>query len=276
MHDDQFKTILQFFGLNWNGYYRVRKGVKKRLGHHMRSVDCRHVAAYLDLLARDAQAYAEAEKRLLVPISRFFRDAALWRLLEENVLHALIDRFPQQIRFWSAGCAGGEEVYSFKIVWDRLHQSLQRLPVLQVWATDANPHGLERAQGGVYQPASLKELPQALRHIYFKRSRDRRTYTIHPKLQQEVYWQDHHLLTPPPLANFEVIFLRNSLLTYYAPEIQHRALMPILSALVPGGFFCIGAKEQLPHQVKDLAPLPEAPFAFFKNNIQSRLTLDGE
>jgi chemotaxis protein methyltransferase CheR len=95
-------------------------------------------------------------------------------------------------------------------------------------------------------------------------------------LQQDIYWQDHHLLTSPPPANFEVIFLRNSLLTYYAPEIQQSALTPILSALVPGGLFCIGAKEQLPQEVKDLAPIPEAPFAFFKTSLPPCCTLDGE
>jgi chemotaxis protein methyltransferase CheR len=35
MDDSQFRRVLDFFGLSWKGYRRVRKGVKKRLARYM-------------------------------------------------------------------------------------------------------------------------------------------------------------------------------------------------------------------------------------------------
>ena len=265
MHDDQFRTILTFFGLRWDGYRRVRKGVKKRLRAHMQMLQCRDVGAYLRLIASDPEAYADAAKRLLVPISRFFRDAMFWEWLESTLLPELLSQFPHKIRLWSAGCACGEEVYSFRMVWDRLAQRTKRMPPLQIWATDANPACLQRAQRGVYPSSSLKELPPKMRATYFKPMPNRREFEFTAALMQDIMWQEHDLLTPPPLAECEIILLRNNLCTYYTPDIQHQALKTILQTLVPKGLFCIGAKEHLQLPVEDLRTVSVVPYAFRKS-----------
>jgi len=35
MDDREFSQLLEFLGLSWQGYRKVRKGAKKRVGRHM-------------------------------------------------------------------------------------------------------------------------------------------------------------------------------------------------------------------------------------------------
>jgi len=37
MDDKEFSQLLQYLGLSWQGYRKVRKGVKKRVSRHMQS-----------------------------------------------------------------------------------------------------------------------------------------------------------------------------------------------------------------------------------------------
>ncbi|MBI9085399.1 MAG: hypothetical protein JEZ11_17520 [Desulfobacterales bacterium] len=41
-------------------------------------------------------------------------------LLEKQWVPAFLDRGASPPRVWSAGCANGEEVYRFRIVWERV------------------------------------------------------------------------------------------------------------------------------------------------------------
>jgi chemotaxis protein methyltransferase CheR len=43
MDDRAFQQLLDFFGLSWSGYKKVRKGVKKRIARHMEQLGYRHV-----------------------------------------------------------------------------------------------------------------------------------------------------------------------------------------------------------------------------------------
>ena len=80
----------------------------------MQELKCPNTEAYLNLLNSSNAVRKECERRMTVSISRFFRDRKLWQGLEEEILPAVIETDKKNIRVWSAGCARGEEVYSFK------------------------------------------------------------------------------------------------------------------------------------------------------------------
>jgi len=116
MDDREFGRLLEFLGLSRQGYRKVRKGVKKRVGRHMRSLGCRSLQQYLKQLERRAEVRSQCALALAVPISRFFRDRVLWDILENRILPELVEIGKSSIKVWSAGCACGEEVYSLKIL----------------------------------------------------------------------------------------------------------------------------------------------------------------
>ena len=167
MDDHQFHQILQHLGLSWAGYRKVRKGVKKRIRRHMQILYCTNMAEYLLELDRNDEARDECKRLMTVSISRFFRDQRLWELLQNEILPVLIEKYSDKTRVWSAGCASGEEVYSFKILWDYLATSNSHLPGLEITATDMNPEYIKRAEDGVYSDSSLKEVPEQFRFVYF-------------------------------------------------------------------------------------------------------------
>ena len=246
MNDREFAKLLRWFELSWEGYRKVRKGVKKRISHHMQELGCRSVDEYLERLGRDVELAGETERLLAVSISRFFRDRYLWEVLESRVVPELIATRHGTIKVWSAGCARGEEIYSLKIVWCRLGMRLEALPAIEAWATDVNPVVLNMAKDGIYSRSSLKELPAELLEACFEQI-DKTRFAVRASLKEGIVWRVHNLLRDdPPQVDFHLIFLRNSLLTYYEDPLRKNALSRVLNALVPGGLLIIGAKEHMP------------------------------
>lgn len=255
MDDQAFRQLLDAFDFSWRGYRRVRKGVMRRVSRHMQELGTRTVEAYLDVLEEDRKQRLICRRLLAVPISRFFRDRGLWAALEKEVLPALCRHGDVPLRVWFAGCACGEEVYSFKILWDCLEKREGTVPSLEILATDLNPKFLERAQKGVFSGSSLKEVTPELREMYFSRDADSDRYEIRPWIRQHVSWALHDLLTdPPPEGPLRILFLRNNLLTYSNEE-QRRAVFPKLaSTLTSGGYLVTGQREKLPGPTADLIP----------------------
>ncbi|MDI6754157.1 MAG: CheR family methyltransferase [Thermodesulfobacteriota bacterium] len=264
MDDPQFRKLLDFFGLSWGGYRKVRKGVKKRVARHMREMACRTVEEYLLALEKNPELKKQAQQLMTVSISRFFRDRALWQTMEDHILPVLIDSPKQKIKIWCAGCACGEEVYSVKILWERLRGRYAQLPQLELWATDLNPELLDRAQTGIYSLSGLKEVPEEWRSRYFSQVQEKH-FAVSDFLKEKIFWKVHNLIADnPPGTGFSLIFLRNNLLTYYRDELRLPAVRKVIESLFPLGFLIIGAHEKLPPGLQTLFPFPHHPTIFQK------------
>ena len=264
MDDQQFRQLLDYFGYTWEGYRRVRKGVKKRISRHMQQLVCRNIDEYLRSLHRDEEARQQCECLMTVSVSRFFRDRFLWKMIEDQIVPEILKGNRKRVRFWSAGCACGEEVYSFKILWESLKGHFDRMPELEIWATDMNPVYLRRAQAGIYPLSSLKEVPQELREIYSIPHGEKGLYRIAPSLKKGILWKVHNLLFELGEADFQIIFLRNSILTYYKDELKESAFRKVMDNLAQGGFLIIGSHEKLPIKSRDLLPFSSQPYIFKK------------
>jgi chemotaxis protein methyltransferase CheR len=246
MDSMDFFRLLDRFALSPEGYRKVRKGVQKRIVRHMQELRCPTMKVYLERLEIDRDAEAEARRLMDVSISRFFRDGPLWRIVEEEILPPLIGEHPAGLRVWSAGCALGQEVYSFAILWAMLAETVAAIPHLDLWATDVNPRYLARAMEGIYPAGELARVPAEARARFF-RPADKKTFRVVEELRQGIRWQVHDITAdPPPARDFHIVFLRNNLLTYYRKEIVEAALPAIVDSLAPGGYLVIGRKEKLP------------------------------
>ena len=264
MDDVQFRKLIDYLGYSWAGYRKVRKGVKKRIRRHMQRLGCRDITAYLNLLQHQADSRYECELLMTVSISRFFRDRRLWQMLENRWLPDIIARDRLQIAVWSAGCACGEEVYSFKIVWERLKTRYEPLPPLDILATDRHPRYILKARSGIYNRSSLREVAAGVRTGFFESRKGSKQFVIKEELKSDIHWETGDLLTEPPASVFHVIFLRNNILTYCQQADQIRALISIINCLVPGGLFITGCHEALPFETRELAPMAECPYVYQK------------
>lgn len=260
MDDRAFQQLLDFFGFSWSGYKKVRKGVKKRITRHMEQLGCRHVEEYIMALKNRDALRSECEQLMTVSISRFFRDRGLWQTFLRDILSGIINLGVTFVNIWSAGCACGEEVYSLKIVWELLRRQFDELPMIEVLATDMNPVYLARAREGIYQPSSLKELPQEFRPIFFQPQK--KHFSVESFLKKGISWELCNLLFDVPENRFHIIFLRNNILTYYGAELKKRAFQNVVERLEPEGFLIIGAHETLPSPKPELIPFRGCPYVF--------------
>jgi len=264
MDDLQFRRLLHHLGLSWTGYRKVRKGVKKRVSRHMLALKCSNMSEYLTELDRNKDAKQDCDRLMTVSISRFFRDKRMWECLSEEILPGLIEEDPENILVWSAGCASGEEVYSLKILLDPLFSTSGPSPELNITATDMNPIYLERARTGLYPASSLKEIPHGLRPYYFDPEESGKFYRIKDSLKRGITWQGLNLLSSTLDSQFQIILLRNNLLTYYQDEIKRAALRKVLGCLRPGGFLIIGSHETLPFEIPELYQCGPLSYIFRK------------
>jgi chemotaxis methyl-accepting protein methylase len=264
MNDEQFRQILDYFQYSWSGYRKVRRGVKKRISRHMQELECPNIEDYLDLIRQNDQERQECERRMTVSISRFFRDRKLWYDLENELLPGIIESEKDTLKVWSAGCARGEEVYSFKIIWERLKTRFAVLPELKLIATDIHPEYIQKARTGIFNKGSLKEIPEEMRDDYFDRQKGGNRFDLKPMFKKNITWQIQNLFSNPPESGFHIIFLRNNLLTYCQPHLIKAPLTQILKSLNPGGWLIIGSHEKLPNETPGLTRNPSTPWAYRK------------
>ncbi len=264
MDDDQFRKLLEHLDYSWSGYRKVRKGVKKRVRRHMQQLNCRDVSAYLRALDRQPASRQECELLMTVSISRFFRDRQLWETLESRLLPDVIAGNLLKLRVWSAGCGCGQEPYSFKIVWEHLKNHFESLPSLEITATDRHPGYLEYALTGVYNFSNLKEVAVEDCNAFFECRKGGKKFAVREELKSDINWKIHHLLTDPPDSEFNIIFLRNNVLTYCRKEPQKKVLTGIINCLLPGGLFIIGCHECLPFRTDLLVSINRLPYVFYR------------
>ena len=179
------------------------------------------------ILAANPDEWSQFAALTPVTISRFYRDRAVFRALEDVVLPALRPR-----RAWSAGCASGEEAYTLALI----------APELEILATDVHEPVLRRAHAAEYPESSFVELPERLR-----------ARMCGGQYRSRVEIRRHDLRDEPPPGPFDLILCRNSAFTYFADDVQATVLDRLLTVLRPGGALVVGLHETLP-----LEPWPGA------------------
>jgi len=268
MDDRQFKRLLDVLGYRYEGYRRVRKGVKKRLRRHMRELGCRDVSAYLERIAASSAARDACILQMTVPISRFMRDWAFWEALRDVWLPGLRQVFGPDLRAWSAGCACGEEAHSLAII-DResdARPTAAVAPRLRIVASDLNPACLEKARSGVYPASSLRETPPELTALYFTALRGGRRYRIDASLGKTITWECGAIEGRRPAPCYHLILLRNNVLTYCDIGRHKRLLANVVGQLYGGGLLVVGLGESVPDR-PGLEPASDGfPYVFRKNS----------
>ena len=262
MNDTDCVAFLQWalpqLGLHWPGFRKVRHQVCRRIARRFRELGLPHAAAYRGRLESDRTEWQALAALLTIPISRFYRDKAVFDCLGSVVLPALANetlaRGRERLECWSAGCASGEEAYTIAIQWRAL--LAPRFPGLRlrVLGTDIDASLLERAGTGCYKESSLEELPGAWREQAFERRGE--LSCLREPWRGDVQLVQQGLLSALPQRHFDLVLCRNVAFTYFAAEQAFAALARLASRLRPGGALVIGIHERLPRSIAKFEPWP--------------------
>jgi chemotaxis protein methyltransferase CheR len=238
------QRVLPRLGLHWPGFRKVRRLVCKRVGRRLRTLGVPGLAAYQEFLEAHPEEWRALEELCRVPISRFYRDRAVFEALEREVLPALaqtaLDRRQIELSCWSACCASGEEPYTLAALW---HLRLAaRFPGvrLHLVASDVDSHLLRRARSACYRASSLKELPTDLLAQAFARAQTQ--FRLAEALRTvDFVHQDIRALMPA--GPFDLILCRNSVLTYFAEPLRRQVMARVVGRLRNGGALVVGTHE---------------------------------
>jgi two-component system CheB/CheR fusion protein len=183
---------------------------------------------------------------LLINVTRFFRDEAVFRALKKRFLPGLLknksnDRQPE-LRAWVPGCATGEEVYSLAIcILEALGAKPSKMQI-QIFGTDLSDSVIEHARLGIYSSAIEKDVSSArLKRFFVKRDG---SYQIHRNVRNICTFARQNVCADPPFSRVDIISCRNVLI-YLSSDLHKRCVPQFHYALKPGGYLILGPAESV-------------------------------
>lgn len=190
-------------------------------------------------------------QELVVNVTEMFRDPEFFRQLK-NKTFPYLETYPQ-LRFWSAGCATGEEAYSLAV----LLKENNLLNRSFIYGTDVSLKALDTARKGVYQLTKMKSYTDN-----FNRSGLTSDFSSHytamydaaiinHEYRNKILFSTHNLVSDHVFNEFQLILCRNVMI-YFDKPLQERVLNLFYQSLSLFGFLCLGTKESLyGHPIKD-------------------------
>jgi two-component system CheB/CheR fusion protein len=179
---------------------------------------------YAKYLEEHPEEVGELVMTFLIKVTEFFRDKQAFDYLKRAILPELIEKAragDRSLRFWSAGCATGEEPYSLAMLLaDLLGAELSQWNI-KIFATDLDESAINFARRGVYPPNMLKDLPGDYRERFFERVDH--GFRISKTLRQMVIFGQQDLGRGVPFPHVDLVVCRN-LLIYFKTELQQQAL----------------------------------------------------
>ena len=244
--DIEMHLLIEAIYLRYSYDFRNYSGVsqKRRLLYAVQQMKYDSISALQERVLHDPDTFMKLLQYLTVPTSEMFRDPAYFLALRREVIPVL-QTYPS-LKIWVAGCSTGEEAYSMAILLKEeglLERSI-------IYATDINPHSLDKARKGVfaldrmrtytenYQAAGGKcafsdYYTAAYNAVLFDRS-----------LADNISFADHSLATDSVFSETHLISCRNVLI-YFNRKLQERAFGLFHESLCRRGFLGLGNRERI-------------------------------
>ena len=195
----------------------------------------------------------------------FFRDRGQINLLKTKILPELIakkrnnhknqDKKPC-LKIWSAGCSSGEEPYSLAIIVKQLISDLSDWNIL-ILGTDINPESIEKAQQGIYDSWSFRQVEPQIQKQYFYQRKMR--WEVDSQIRKLVKFRCMNLFQSAfpnqfsELDNIDAIVCRNVFIYFNSAAIA-TVLEKFYQTLIPGGYLIAGHTELHGQNLGQLQP----------------------
>ena len=214
--------------------------VARRLPACLRVLRVERIDQARALIESDPRRLQTALDAMLIGVTGFFRDRAVFDALRDHVVPAL-GRGRLHLRAWCAGCSNGAEVYSLAVVLTQcgwLHRT-------HLLGTDCRPAAIAEASAGVHDEAALRAFPREWLEQFFAPALTdgRRAWRVRPALRTMLHWRVADVLRDDEPGPWDLIFCRN-LAMYLRPESAARLWQRLWRALRPGGVLVLGKAER--------------------------------
>jgi len=260
----------------------LQRRIERRMMIHHQT----ELADYIQLLQQNPQEAELLFKELLIGVTGFFRDPAVWQLLVDQVLPELLQsrqqQSPQQqkqLRAWVVGCSTGEEADTLAMCLIEATEAaaLSEDPATataassvswQIFASDLSADAIATARRGLYPLAIAGTVGEARLARFFKRQQQ--GYQINAEIRDMVLFAQHNVLQAPPFTRLDFISCRN-LLIYFDAALQ-RKLIPLFHyALLPAGVLLLGSSETVGRDSHLFTPIDARLRLFLRQDVRQQL-----
>jgi chemotaxis protein methyltransferase CheR len=188
-----------------------------------------------ELLGSDTRLQVLALDSLLIGVSEFFRDEAVFSRLRLEVIPSLLQS-RDIIRVWSSGCSDGSELYSVALILAErgaLHRA-------QLIGTDCRESAVRRARLGIYDARAVRKLlPQWGAWL----KPEKLGYRIAEDVREGARFEQQDIFSKSPPGDFDLVLCRN-LAIYLRPAASQLLWQRAAAALCPEGLLVTGKAER--------------------------------
>ncbi|MBW4330813.1 PAS domain-containing protein [Stakelama sp. CBK3Z-3] len=240
--DDQLKSVIAVLKARIGHDFGAYKSgtTRRRVARRMNLLRFSSAEEYLTHLRATSSECDKLFHDLLINVTSFFRDPAIWKPLADTVETLLAGDAADPLRVWVPACASGEEAYSLAILFEEICERIESECRWQIFATDLDAEAIARARQGQY-PLTIENdvSPERLKR-WFEKAGD--GYRIEKALCERVVFAQHNLLTDPPFSRLDMISCRNFLI-YLTVATQNRLLDMFHFALRDNGYILLSTSE---------------------------------
>jgi len=252
-----------------------RAGLRQTIENACNHFGLSSAGEYIRRLQNSSPTSAEREylvSQVTVGESYFFRDENQFDFLRDTWLPTLLAKKRRlgdfSLRIWSAGCSGGQELFSLAILLDEQLDADENWNV-HLLGTDINVDVLNAAVSGHYSSWSLRATAAALAAKYFEEDND--TFVLRADIRRLAKFNYLNLVDdnfPSILSgtnNLDLIICRNVFI--YLPISVVRQIMARFSnCMAPGGSLLVGASDPIINDVEGLVVRREENIHLFQRS----------
>ena len=218
----------------------------RRVERHMGIHKIDKIQNYVCFLQENPKETEILFKELLIGVTSFFRDTAVWERLKENVLPDLMNELPDGhvLRAWVAACSTGEEAYSLAIVFKEALEKINKHKklTLQIFATDLDHDAIDKARKGSFSKKIADDVsPERISGFFTVEAEG---YRVKNAIREMVVFASQNVIKDPPFTKLDILTCRNMLI-YMEPELQKKLMAMFNYSLNPGGIMLLGTAETL-------------------------------
>ena len=221
----------------------VYRRIERRMGIH----EIKTMAEYVHFLQENPHEVELLFKELLIGITNFFRDTAVWEVLKKSAILPLLSSRPVNglFRAWVTGCSTGEEAYSLAIAFREVADQIKpaRNFRLQIFATDLDKDAIDKARQGIYPANILTDVSNERLDRFFVKD-EHHGFRISREIRETIVFAPHNVIMDPPFTKIDIIVCRN-LLIYMEQELQKKLLPLFHYSLNSDGILFLGTAESI-------------------------------
>ena len=215
----------------------LRRIARRMALHQIESLD-----DYVKFLQKTTAEAGALFHDFLIGVTKFFRDADAFQVLEDRVIPAMVSAEPDgaPLRIWVPACSTGEEAYSIAILLTERMEALRVVCPVKIFATDIDGRAIATARQGYYPASIAADLtPDRLARFF---TAEAGGYQISKAIRDLLIFSEQDVVRDPPFSKLDLISCRNVLI-YMGAALQRKLLPVFHYALKPGGLLFLGTSE---------------------------------